>query len=194
LQSEMKLQWFREEWQDWPSWIKGAETALRHHWATKLELKGAPLLSAGAGQSTPTITVTYDTNIVPNWKSKKRQHQAADSVDQFERFQEWNPDDDIPGGPLQYWVDRLNDPHQSLVAHMGVELMSIPAKSDEPEHLFCSAKLRITDRRNWLGDDIIQASECLKSWVQQGIVFGASESDIVRMEQMLKDLASRSAE
>jgi len=77
---------------------------------------------------------------------------------------------------------------------MGVELMSIPAMSDEPERVFSSAKLHITDRRNRLGDDIIQASECLKSWVQQGLVFGASESDIVRMEQMLKDLASRSAE
>jgi hypothetical protein len=72
--------------------------------------------------------------------------------------------------------------------------MSIPAMSDEPERLFISAKLLITYRRNRLGDDIIQASECLKSWVQQGLVFGASESDIVRMEQMLKDLASRSAE
>jgi len=28
LQPEMKLQWFREEWQDRPSWIEGAETAV----------------------------------------------------------------------------------------------------------------------------------------------------------------------
>jgi hypothetical protein len=50
---------------------------------------------------------------------------------------------------------------------MGVELMSIPAMSDEPERLFSSAKLLISDLRNRLGDDIIEASECLKSWVIQ---------------------------
>jgi len=32
----------------------------------------------------------------------------------------------------------------------------------------------ISDRRNRLGDGII---ECLESWVQQGLIFGATESD-----------------
>ena len=64
--------------------------------------------------------------------------------------------------------------------------------SDEPERVFSSAKLLISNVRNRLGDDIIEASECLKSWIQQGLIFGATGSDIVRMEQMLKDLASRS--
>ena len=75
---------------------------------------------------------------------------------------------------------------------MGVELMSIPAMSDEPERLFSSAKLLISDLRNRLGDDIIEAAECLKSWVKQGLIFGATESDMVKMEQMQNDLASRS--
>jgi len=64
--------------------------------------------------------------------------------------------------------------------------------SDEPERLFSSAKLLISDLRNRLGDDIIEAAECLKSWVQHGLIFGATESDMVKMEQMLNDLASRS--
>ena len=70
--------------------------------------------------------------------------------------------------------------------------MSIPAMSDEPERVFSSAKLLISNVRNRLGDDIIEGSECLKSWIQQGLIFGTTGSDIVRMEQMLKDHASRS--
>jgi len=77
---------------------------------------------------------------------------------------------------------------------MGVELRSIPAMPDESERLFSSTKLLISDLRNRLGDDIIEASECLKSWVKQGLIFGATESDMVKMEQMLNDLASRSKE
>jgi hypothetical protein len=75
---------------------------------------------------------------------------------------------------------------------MGVELMSIPAMSDEPERVFSSAKLLISDVRNRLGDDMIEALECLKSWVQQGLISGATETDMVQMEQMLQDLASQS--
>ena len=70
--------------------------------------------------------------------------------------------------------------------------MSIPAMSDEPERVFSSAKLLISNVRNRLGDDIIEASEFLKSWIQQGLIFGATGSDIVRMEQMLQDLTSQS--
>jgi len=32
----------------------------------------------------------------------------------------------------------------------------------------------------------------IQSWIQQSLVFGATESDMIRMEQMLQDLASRS--
>jgi hypothetical protein len=131
---------------------------------------------------------------MPNWKSKKRQRQAADTLDQFERFQDRDLDDELPAGTLQYWVDRLHDPRQSRLAHMGVELMSIPAMSDEPERLFSSEKLLISDQRNRLGDDIIEASEYLKCWVEQGIIFGATESDMIRMEQMLNDLALKTRE
>ena len=36
--------------------------------------------------------------------------------------------------------------------------------SAEPERLFPSAKITITDRQNHLESDIIEALECLKSW------------------------------
>jgi len=75
---------------------------------------------------------------------------------------------------------------------MSVELMSIPAMSDEPEGLFSSTKLLISDLRNRLGDDIIEAAECLKSRAKQGLISGATESDMFKIEQMLNDLASRS--
>ena len=47
---------------------------------------------------------------------------------------------------------------------MAIDVLSIPAMSAEPERLFSSAKITITDRRNHLESDIIEALECLKSW------------------------------
>jgi hypothetical protein len=44
--------------------------------------------------------------------------------------------------------------------------------SAEPERLFSGAKITITDRRNRLGIESIEAIECLKSWLGKGnIVF-----------------------
>ena len=36
--------------------------------------------------------------------------------------------------------------------------------SSEVERMFSSSKILISDRRNKLGDSVIQAVECLKSW------------------------------
>ena len=51
---------------------------------------------------------------------------------------------------------------------MAINILLIPAMSSSPERLFSSAKITITDRRNRLGIALIQALECLKSWM--GIV------------------------
>jgi hypothetical protein len=47
---------------------------------------------------------------------------------------------------------------------MALDILSIPAILANPECLFSSAKLLISDLRNKLGIDIIKAFECLKSW------------------------------
>ena len=47
---------------------------------------------------------------------------------------------------------------------MAIDFLSIPAMSAAPERCFSGAKETITDKRNKLGGEIIQAFECLKSW------------------------------
>ena len=48
---------------------------------------------------------------------------------------------------------------------MALDILSIPAMSAEPERLFSGAKITITDRRNRIGIEAIEALECLKSWL-----------------------------
>ena len=47
-----------------------------------------------------------------------------------------------------------------------MDILSIPAIAAGPERLFLGAKISITDRRNRLGIQTIEALECLKSWLQ----------------------------
>jgi hypothetical protein len=50
------------------------------------------------------------------------------------------------------------------LSRMALDILSIPAISADPERLFSSAKLLISDLRNKLGIDIIKAFKYLKSW------------------------------
>lgn len=49
----------------------------------------------------------------------------------------------------------------------------------------CSSQLLLSDRRNRLGDDIIEACKCLKAWVREGFLIS---SEILAVETMLLDL------
>ena len=48
---------------------------------------------------------------------------------------------------------------------MALDMLLIPAMSDDAERVFSSCKLTITDRRNRLSIEVIEQLECLKSWM-----------------------------
>jgi hypothetical protein len=53
---------------------------------------------------------------------------------------------------------------------MALEVLSIPAMSTEPERVFSGAKITMSDRQCRLGDNIIEALECRKSWEREGLI------------------------
>ena len=55
---------------------------------------------------------------------------------------------------------------------MAYDLFSMPAISSECERAFSSAKQLIAEQRYNLKSDIIEADQCLKSWLKNGITDG----------------------
>jgi hypothetical protein len=51
------------------------------------------------------------------------------------------------------------------LSKIAFDYLSIPGMSAEPERLFSSTKITVTDRRNRLGSDILEALQCLRSWL-----------------------------
>jgi serine/threonine protein kinase len=51
-----------------------------------------------------------------------------------------------------------------------LDTLSCPAMSTECERVFSSAKKPITPERNQLGEDIIEACECLKAWWTNSLI------------------------
>jgi hypothetical protein len=97
-------------------------------------------------------------------KAKAMAHldDTPSSDDEYARYikerVEWTDD------PIAWWqepVQRHKYPHLSKMA---LNMLSIPAMAADVERLFSSAGLTLTDRRNRMGIDLLEALECLKSW------------------------------
>ena len=52
---------------------------------------------------------------------------------------------------------------------MAIDILSIPAMSDEPERIFSGARCMISWERAQLEAETIEKLECLKHWQQSGI-------------------------
>ena len=63
---------------------------------------------------------------------------------------------------LEFWNARYNT--QPDLARFALDMLAIPMMSAECERVFSSAKHLVTDARNRLNPDIIEANECLKHW------------------------------
>ena len=76
---------------------------------------------------------------------------------------------------------------------MALEYLSTPAMSAEPERVFSGVKITITDRRCSLGDEAINALECLKSWQRDGLI-SAHHEEIRQLETTLDALCEAEME
>jgi hypothetical protein len=52
------------------------------------------------------------------------------------------------------------------LSKMALDIFSIPTMAADPEHLFSSAGLTVTDRRNYLSIKSIEALEYIKLWAK----------------------------
>lgn len=69
--------------------------------------------------------------------------------------------------PRSWWLEPTQRKTYPALSIMALDILSIPAMAAEPERLFSSACITITDRWGQLGIEAIEAIECLKSWLRR---------------------------
>jgi hypothetical protein len=73
--------------------------------------------------------------------------------------------------PLRWWRERGEQLYPTL-AVMAYDLFAMPAMSSEWECAFSNAKRLVTDKRHRLKSEVIDADQCIKSWLKNGIADG----------------------
>ena len=69
---------------------------------------------------------------------------------------------------------------------MVLDYLTIPAMSAEPERVFSGAKITLSDLRCQMGEDALEALECLRSWQRDGLIAGTRED--IKAAEMLRAL------
>ena len=160
LHPGQKWSYFEENWSHHPEWITDAKDKVQKFWEASYKSKeSAPRREPSVSSSdAPELRNTFRA-----WeKARKR---ARIPGDEYARYCAAEVVDDVADS-RDWWQEQtqqLNYPNLSIMA---LDILSIPAMAAEPERLFSGAKISITDRRNRLGIEVIQALECLKSWLQ----------------------------
>jgi hypothetical protein len=70
---------------------------------------------------------------------------------------------------LQWWCQDPQRKHWPRLSYMAIDILSIPAMSDEPEQVFSGARCTISWDRAQMEAETLEKVECLKHWKQSSI-------------------------
>lgn len=70
---------------------------------------------------------------------------------------------------------------------MAIDVLSIPAMSAESERVFSGARRTITWERHKLGADVVERTECIKSWLRVLMKEGKEIVKLVALTDLPED-------
>jgi hypothetical protein len=154
-------------WANNKKWLDAGKKAVESLWVSSY--KQQPVSEAISPQKPPS---NHELNIMEAHRLKglagaKARARKATSRDEYEHY--CSQPQVNTEYPLEWWrtVGSSNYPH---LAQMAIDILSIPAMSDEPERIFSGLGHMITKRRTHLEQATTQAMQCLHSWDKAKII------------------------
>jgi hAT family C-terminal dimerisation region len=155
LNPSLKWDYINAEWL--VSEVTDAKKAMKEFWEDHYKPTGI----------TPNQETQPNTTSTPagSLAAHLRRHQAARAIptNEYEHYIQQEPEYNVED-PLKWWLEETQRMKYPNLSQMAIDILTIPAMSDEPERVFSGAKLTLNQQRNKLGVDLLRAFECLKSW------------------------------
>lgn len=71
---------------------------------------------------------------------------------------------------LKWWCHKEQRKRWPRLSYMAIDILSIPAMSDEPERVFSGARRTVSWDRAQMEAETLEIVECLKHWKRSGIL------------------------
>jgi hypothetical protein len=153
-------------WHKQVKWLKAGKAKLKALWQGTYK-------HVETSVESPQKPRPYEPNMMEAYRLKTlaeikaQASKAPIGLDEFERYlmQPLVTTDK----PIEWWSTTgcIEYPY---LTKMALDMLSIPAMSDEPERLFSRLGHMVTKHRNHLKPQTIQATQCLQSWAKAKII------------------------
>jgi hypothetical protein len=99
-----------------------------------------------------------------------RKYTRSASQDEFQDYCSREPHDIEKMTALEWWCQDQQRKRWPKLSYMALDILSIPAMSDEPERVFSGARRTVSWERAQMKAETLECIECLKHWKQNGIL------------------------
>jgi hypothetical protein len=161
LHPALKWRYIEKNWD--ASWVPKAKEMMQEFWDTKYKPVDTTL-PPPSHKPRPKPPPPTSTNEFTLWMYTQQGGTDLSTAPVDEYLLYCQSEVAFPLNARDWWQEPAQQKKYPNLSIMALNILSIPAMSADPERLFSSSKLTITDRRNRAGIELIEALECLKSW------------------------------
>lgn len=162
LHPEKRRRYIDRHWAE--EWREGPVAAARQLWA---KYKDRPLTPISATQPDD------ERREISPYERIKQSMSVLDEPgdeDEFEKFIKSPPRHMMAKTPLEWWCREEQRMEYPRLHQMAIDILSVPAMSDDPERVFSCARRTISWDRARLSADTIEKLQCLSSWVKNDLI------------------------
>ncbi|KJZ68669.1 hypothetical protein HIM_11941 [Hirsutella minnesotensis 3608] len=162
LHPEKRLRYLDRHWTS--EWRESAVAGARRQWQ---KYKDRPLISAAAS-----CTGGGRVEMTPYQRIKQSMSVLDEpgDEDEFEKFIASPPRHMSTSTPLEWWCREEQRSEYPRLHQLAVDILSVPAMSDESERVFSCARRTISWDRARLSADTMEKVQCLGSWVKNDLI------------------------
>ncbi|KAJ6436371.1 transposase-like protein [Purpureocillium lavendulum] len=173
LHPAYQFEYFRAKWWKREDWIRTAQKELTAYY-DRFAAVTVATDHVDQAETSPCSSPTLDDEFDAWGHTTDRPHRGKRRKVETE-WEVWikqvpSKDDMNVKNPLAWWVDRLHV--WPILSKLALNIFSTPAMSAEPERVFSDGGELITEKRNGLGDDTVEAEMVQKNWITAKILHG----------------------
>ncbi|KAM0664442.1 hypothetical protein ACQRIU_007024 [Beauveria bassiana] len=171
LHPAYQFDYFREKWWRREEWIKTAEkelTAYYDRFAAVAVANQQVDQADTSRSSSPTIDDEFDAWGHMTDRPHRGKRRRVETEWEMWMKQVPSREDMAVKNPTAWWVARRHA--WPVLSKLALNIFSTPAMSAEPERVFSDGGELITDKRNGLGDDTVEAEMLQKNWISSKVL------------------------
>jgi hypothetical protein len=162
LHPEKRLRYMDRHWTK--EWRDSALAAARTQWE---KYRHRPLVAeANSNLSSEGLGMTPYQRI----KQSMSVLDVPGDEDEFEKFITSSPRHMSTNSPLEWWCRQEQRSEYPRLHQMAIDILSVPAMSDDPERVFSCTRRTISWDRACLSAKTIEKTQCLSNWVKNGLI------------------------